>query len=240
MIHCHFCGVELQDNANYCSLCGEPVLKDANIKPDHLNMHVRRVKEHTKYKHLNYWQRRKIILELTALILSAEVLITTTINIVQDHALTWSVIVIAANLLLFIHIALILFYYHKRTRLFVSSYLSTVAFILLIHYQTAHNIPLLQWGIPALFLVAYLVIFTLIALIRKIKQKGLNLIAFSMMAGGLLCLCIEAIIKMYTFGRITLNWSVIVMVATLFTAALLFYLHARLKKLNDLKRFFHI
>jgi uncharacterized membrane protein YhfC len=72
------------------------------------------------------------------------------------------------------------------------------------------------------------------------KQKGLNLIAFSIIAGGLLCLCIEAGISLYTFNRIDLNWSLIALTAAIFISALLFYLHGRLKKLSDLKRFFHI
>ncbi|MCK9300945.1 MAG: DUF6320 domain-containing protein [Bacteroidales bacterium] len=240
MIICPFCGVELQDNANYCSLCGEPVSKDIQIKPDHLSLESRREREQTKYKNLSRWQQRKIFLEIAALILCSGVLITTTINLLHDRALTWSVIVMAAALVLFINFSLILFYYRKRTRIFLLSYLSSVAFILLIHYSSGHSHPIIQWSIPIVFLAAYLIVFGLIALIRKMKQKGLNLIAFSIIAGGLLCLCIEAGISLYTFNRIDLNWSLIALTAAIFISALLFYLHGRLKKLSDLKRFFHI
>lgn len=240
MIICPFCGVELQDNANYCSLCGEPVSKDLHLKPDHLNVESRREREQAKYKNLSRWQQRKIFLEIAGLILCSGVLITTTINLLHDRALTWSVIVMAAALVLFINFTLILFYYRKRTRLFFLSYFSSVAFILLINSTTGHNIKLLQWSIPALFLAAYLIVFTLILLIRIMKHKGLNLIAFSIVSGGLLCIGIEAGISLYTYHSIYLNWSLIVMTAALFVSALLFYLHGRLKKLSDLKRFFHI
>ncbi len=240
MIYCHFCGVELEENSNYCSLCGEPVIKDANIKPDLLSMERRREKEQAKYKNLSHWQQRRIFLEITALILCSSVLISTTINLLHDRAFTWSVVVMAAALVLFINITLILFYYRKRTRIFLLSYISTVAFVLLIHVKTGHNTSLLQWSIPALFLGAYLIVFTLITLIRIMKQKGLNLIAFSILACGLLCISIEAGISLYTYHFIYLNWSLIVMTAVLFVSALLFYLHGRLKKLSDLKRFFHI
>ncbi len=240
MIYCHFCGVELEDNANYCSLCGEPVIKDANIKPDHLSHESRRKTEQAKYKNLSYWQQRRIFLEIAALILCSGVLITTTINLLHDRSLTWSVVVMAAALVLYINMTLILFYYRKRTRIFLLSYLSTAVFVWLIHFKTGQNTSLLQWSIPALFLAAYLIVFTLIALIRIMKQKGLNLIAFSILAGGLLCIGLEAGISLYTYHFVFLNWSLIVMAAALFVSALLFYLHGRLKKLGDLKRFFHI
>jgi hypothetical protein len=94
-------------------------------------------------------------------------------------------------------------------------------------------------GIP-LLLALYVTSFVLIYIIRNAKQKGLNVIAYSMIAAGVLCICIEGMISIYFRSSVYFGWSLIVMVSVVLIAMLLLFIHYRLKKTTDVKRFFHI
>ncbi|HZH72559.1 MAG TPA: zinc ribbon domain-containing protein, partial [Mariniphaga sp.] len=91
-----------------------------------------------------------------------------------------------------------------------------------------------------IILVAYLSVLILIFFIRQARQKGLNVIAYSVIAAGILSICTEGMISIFIQNKIYLGWSLIVMVSVFFIAIPLFYIHYRLKKATDLKRFFHI
>lgn len=240
MIYCQYCGVELEDNMNFCPLCGEAISKDSAIKPDHLSMNSKRDNKHTAFKSLSLWQQRKVFLEIVGLILFMGILVTTTINLLNDHTLSWSIIVIATALMLFINFSLILFLFRKILLLLSLSFLTSVAFFYLINCITGNTDSIIQFSIPIICLCAYITTYSLIVIIRKMKQKGLNLIAFSILASGILCLCIDATISIYIQKYLELNWSLIVMAAAIFISSLLLYLHGRLRKATDLKRFFHI
>jgi uncharacterized membrane-anchored protein len=97
----------------------------------------------------------------------------------------------------------------------------------------------MKLGIP-LLLAAYVTLLALFKVIRKTHQKGLNIIAYSLIAAGIFSLCIDGIISLYSGETIVLSWSLIVMVSAVLVAGFLLYVHFQLKKATDLRRFFHI
>jgi uncharacterized protein YybS (DUF2232 family) len=94
-------------------------------------------------------------------------------------------------------------------------------------------------GIPLLFSF-YLVLTFITVLFKYARQKGFNLVAWLFLGAGVLTLCIEGILSDYFKDRITLHWSLIVMVCIIPVAGMLFYIHYRLKKGIELRQFFHI
>jgi hypothetical protein len=94
-------------------------------------------------------------------------------------------------------------------------------------------------GIPLVFSF-YLVVFVLISLVRSSKQRGINLIAYFLIASGILSLCVEGIISLQISNKLNFQWSVITLVSVLPVSAILLFIHYRLRKGTDLKRFFHI
>lgn len=239
MNYCKHCGVELEENANFCSLCGQSVSNKSTTEPAHLTQEGIPKKMLTDFQKLTKQQKRKIFWEVSGLILFSGMLITTTINFVDDQGITWSKYVIAITFMLFIQVTLASFLYKKLTFLFFLSFITSAGLLLLIDYFTGNIGWITPLGLP-LLLAAYLIVFFFILIEKRTKHKGLNLIAYLLLALGLLCVCIDGTISLYTNDLLTFSWSMTVMVSAILTSSLLLYVNHRLKEVTDLKRFFHI
>jgi len=97
----------------------------------------------------------------------------------------------------------------------------------------------LRLGIPLVFLIS-LVVYALIIAIVKSKQKGFNIIAYSLMAAGIMCLFIEGVVSWYITYELIFRWSLIVLICVLPVSGILVYIHFRLKRVTNLRKFFHI
>ncbi len=239
MIYCKNCGVELEENANFCSLCGKPVSDKNSVKLDYLTSSKTSKTELTDFQKLTKNQRRKIFWEIASMILCSGILIASTINLVGDHAITWSKYIITIGLVLFINITLIVFLSKRLFLLFCLSFLTSATLIFFLDIYTGNTGWIKKLGIP-LLLVGYIIVLFFIVVEKRTRQKGLNLIAYLLIASGLLCVCIDGIISVYTKNCLNLDWSLTVMVSAVLVSFLLLYLHNRLKRVTDLKRFFHI
>jgi hypothetical protein len=241
MIHCPNCGVEVEENANFCSLCGEPLLEKTsdNLAFIQSGKLPREEKMLTDYQQLSALQKRKIFWKISGLILISTIVITLLIDFVGTQNITWSRYPATISLILVINFALNTFLRKRIILMLALSFLSVTSLFVLFDMYARDTSWEIKRGIP-IILVVYVTIFILVSLIRKTKQKGLNIIAYSMIAAGMLCICTEGIISVYTYGPVYFKWSLIVMVSVFFIAMLLLYVHYRLKKATDLKRFFHI
>jgi hypothetical protein len=233
--------VEVEENANFCSLCGELLLENAAdsaaiIKSGKLR---RQEKLLTDYQKLTGFQKRKIFWQISALILISGIIITSLIDFIGNQNITWSKYPATISLVLFINFTLNTFLRQKIILMVILSFLSVTGLFRLFDIYAGNTGWEIKLGIPIIF-AAYLTVFTLIFLVRKAKQKGLNIIAFSLTAAGLLCICVEGMISVYFQSSVYFGWSLIVMVSVTFISILLLYIHYRLKKATDLKRFFHI
>ncbi|MGM0622296.1 MAG: DUF6320 domain-containing protein [Bacteroidota bacterium] len=241
MVQCPNCGVEVDKNANFCSLCGEPLLEntddnEAFIKSGKLR---REEKLLTEYQQLTGFQKRKIFWQISGLIFISGMIITLLIDFVGNQSITWSKYPASVSLVLFINFTLNTFLREKIILMATLSFLSLIALFMLFDIFAGDTGWEIKLGIP-IVLIAYITVFILIFLVRKAKQKGLNVIAYSMIAAGVLCICTEGMISVYSQNTVYFGWSLIVMVSVFFIAIPLFFIHYRLKKATDLKRFFHI
>lgn len=241
MVQCPNCGVEAEENANFCSLCGEPLLESTSDNAAFIKSGKLRREEHllSDYQQLTGFQKRKIFWQISGLILISGIIITLLIDFITHRNITWSKYPATISLVLFINFTLNTFLRKKIKLMVALSFLSVTGLFMLFDVFSGDTGWEIKLGIPIL-LVAYLTVFGLFFLIRKAKQKGLNVIAYSMVAAGLLCICIEGIISIYFRSSVYLGWSLIVIVSVVLIAVLLLFIHYRLKKATDLKRFFHI
>ncbi|MDD4425860.1 MAG: zinc ribbon domain-containing protein [Mariniphaga sp.] len=242
MMICPNCGVEVEENSNFCSLCGEPILNRTAGNEVFIRSGKARRDERllTDYQKLTGTQKRKIFWKISGLILISGIIISLLIDFIVNRAFTWSKYPATISLVLFIHFTLNVFLHKRFLLMLVLRFLSVAGiFVLFDRYggrQTGWDLKL---GIPVL-IAAYLTILCLVFLVSKAKQKGLNIIAYSLIATGLLSVFTEGMLSIYNRGTIYLEWSLIVMVSVVFISMLLLYIHYRLKKATDLKRFFHI
>ena len=241
MIQCNNCGVELEENANFCSLCGEPLVKMTRDNLDIINSGktLQDEKLSMDFQKLTGIQKRKIFWKISGIILISAMILTLLIDFIANQTITWSKYPAAVSFVLFINFTLNTYLHKKNLLLLAISFLFTTFLFILFDIYAGETGWELKLGVPVL-LALYITIYSLVLLIRNAKQKGLNIIAFSLIASGLLCIYIEAIISIFFQNSLTFGWSLIVLVSVALISTLLFYIHYRLKKATDLKRFFHI
>jgi uncharacterized membrane protein len=238
---CNYCGVELDTEMNFCPLCGHksntPVVssrKDSNNKEPKQAQAAA-----YNFEDLTQRQQRKVVWELAAFILVSISVITLIIDLLISRHVTWSKYTMTIGLVLLIDFSLIIFMQKRLFLLFTGCFASTSLLLFLLDLYNQNIDNGLKLGIPIIFF-SCLVVFLLALLIRKSKQKGINIIAYSLFAAGIICMCIEGIITLHTQNQLKLQWSMIVLISVLPVSAILLYIHYRLKRVTNLKKAFHI
>jgi hypothetical protein len=240
MIYCKNCGVELEESMNFCPLCGESTDEKA-AKKEHLKSVQYEPKEKlfADYESLTQKQRHKLFWEVSGIVLISGIIVTLIIDLITNKSITWSKYSVTVSLVIFVNITLITFWRRRILLLFIVSFVSTSVLLILLDMYNLNIGWGVRLGIPFLFSF-YFIVLILAILMRISRQRGFNILACFFIAVGLLAICVEGIISLYTKNILHLQWSVIVIASTIPISALLFFIHYRLKKGIDLKRFFHI
>ncbi len=238
---CTYCGVELEKNMNFCPLCGEPIPDENRDKKEYIEIRKRKQgeKQLTDYQKLTPAEKRKLFWEISIIILVSGIIVTLIIDYIIGNTISWSKYPVLVCTVLFINISLISFWHHRIFLIFSGSFVSTSILLILLDIYKGYIGWGIKLGIP-LLLSTYTLLFILLLIVKHAKKRGLNIIAWSFIAAGMLSICVEGIISFYKNFRFHFEWSMIVIASVLLIATLLFFLHHRLKEEPDLKRFFHI
>jgi len=241
MIQCPKCGVELEENANFCSLCGDPLAGKSSEDPAYVRSGKARKDEKflTDYQKLTGFQKRKIFWKISGIVLISGIVSTLLIDFFVNQRISWSKFPATIGLVIYINFTLNTFLRKKVVFMLLLSFLSVTGLFTLFDFYAGGTGWEMKLGIPVL-VAAYVIVLALIFVIRNSGQKGLNVIAYSLIASGMLCGCIDALITIYNRNSLGFDWSLVVMVSVLFVSVLLLYIHYQLRKATDLKRFFHI
>jgi len=239
MITCKKCGVELPENANYCPLCGEPVRGKESKVIESLNISEHSKKNLEEFKSLTVFQRLKIFWQIVSFILLSAVLITTIIDLFYNNMITWSKYSTSVAVLLFINVSIFVFLNEKILLKHFLSFIALSGFILVLDIFDKSLASATKYVIPLMF-IGYIIVLAFFFIAQKIKSEVFKLIAYSLITAGLVNIIIDAIIKVYVTGKISLSWSLIVCVSSFLISLLSFYFNHRIKKVSDLKRFFHL
>lgn len=241
MITCNYCGVELEENMNFCPLCGKHITDESPEHEEYLQFHKTRQEERllSDFKGLSQIQRRRLFWQLSGMILISGIIVTFIIDMVINKDITWSKYSMSACMVVFLNITVIVFLRKKIILSLVGSFLSNSFLLVLFDMFNKNTAWFTRLGIP-LILSLYLVVFVLLSIVRNSKQRGINLIAYFLIALGILSICIEGIISLQINNSLSFQWSVIAIVSVLPVSVILLFIHYRLRKGTDLKRFFHI
>ncbi len=234
---CNNCRVELEEGITVCPLCG---IK-SNIPGKNRDNNKRNEFEISTFdfSELSENQKGKLFWVISILILCSIVIVPFIVDLVLNKQITWSKYSIISGLYVFVNITLFSFLYNKIFILLSGSFVSTSLLLLTFDIMN-HNIGWgFKLGFPIILLI-YFIVFVLIISIKKAKQKGINLVAYFLIAAGVMCICIESIISLHIFETFRLTWSPICLLSVLPVSALFFFIHYKLKRITDLKRFFHI
>lgn len=237
---CNYCGVELDVEMNYCPLCGHKsntqVAKTNGDSKNGLKDADRNV---FLYEELTQRQKRKLVWELAAFILILTSIVTLIIDLLTSKHVTWSKYTMTIGFILLADVSLILLIEKRIFLVLIGCFISTSLLLFLLDLYTKNIDNGLTIGVPIIFFI-FLVLFFLAILIQKTRQKGINIIAYSLVAAGIICMCIEGIISLHIQNVLQLHWSLIVLVSVVPVSAMLLYIHYRMKRATDLKKVFHI
>jgi len=240
MKYCNNCGVELDHDMISCPLCGlvvgadRDVLQRAEVNPTNLKGKMIR-----EIDSLTSDQKRQLFWQISGIILGAGNIATLLINIMISNDISWSKYNLVASLALFANISAFTFLRGWSVLQITAGFLSLTGMLLLLDYISINNDWGTQLGLPIL-LSFYVLQLMVLLLIRLSNQLGFNILAVIFMALGLFLLCVEGSISLYFHNVMQFGWSIIAAASLISIAAVLLFVHYRLKKGSELKRFFHI
>lgn len=233
---CKVCEVELENDMELCPLCGTPVGSGSRpeLKPWRAgsNLEITGV---LKPREKTLLQR--IVWQVTSIVLLSAIISTLIIDLIVHKLVTWSIFPVSISLAIFSYISVFAFWHAKKIyQILAGLFISSALFVVLHLILTPSDWPL-RLGLPILGAANFIAI-ALIASINKTRHRGLNVIAYSCVAIGVLCISIELILSFYT-GNIALRWSIIVSACLLPVTVALLFMHHRIKRNPDLEKLFH-
>jgi hypothetical protein len=238
---CKNCGVELEEHVENCPLCGESISEGFQKKkepPDRYEpVHEQRLL--SDFKELTPTQRQKLFWQLSGIVLISGMIVTFIIDLIINREITWSKYTMSTSMILFINITLLVFLKNKTAWALTGCFIATSLLLILFDLFNKNIGWGSKLGVPLVFSF-YLVVYILVSIVRKSKQRGINLIAYFILAAGILSLCVEGIISVQVQNQLSFQWSIIAMASVIPVASVLLFIHYRLRKGTELKRFFHI
>lgn len=240
MSYCINCGVELEEGINKCPLCGvtadsphfNSLTDEALNDPDE--------KLYSEYASLTQEQRRKLFWELSGIILISGIIISFVIDFIITQSITWSKYCITVCIALLVNTTLFSFWRNRILLVFIVSMVSSSILLILLDLYSSHEFGWgIKLGIPFVLLF-YIVMLVFTVLIKVSKRPGFNILGYFFLAIGLAAIFSEGIISIYLKDTLTLRWSIVVFACMIPISAILSFIHYRLRKGINLRRFFHI
>lgn len=241
MIICKNCGVELEPDMEVCPLCDTPIYQETPVREG-----AKAAKKNPGLNAATNFQRRdmsspqrKAVWELVSIILILLMVGTSLINFIINKEISWSEYPVAVCLIIFSYVTSFAFLNKSRVVQLLCAFVTAALFILGLDIFTSGTSWAPRLGIPLLFF-SNIIFIGLLSVFRMSGQRGINLIAYSFLAAALLCVAVEAVTDMYIFDQIRMAWSLIVSACVIPVAAVLLFMHYRMKKGHDLNKTFHI
>lgn len=259
MPYCYNCGVKLDDDASYCPLCGAktPVNKkqdDQSIKSNDIENKINiknkiDIENNTEidknnsiypsYEKSSEKQKLTSILEIISVSFIISIISIVLINLILDSKISWSKIPSVTIFFAWLIIVSILIFYKKIIYSFLFIFLSIFGYLISLDSLDKKIGWSFTYALP--ILISCLIIFLLLFLLTtKTKQKGLNLIAYYLIGGCLICFAIDLIINFNISSFFLITWSKYVSFAVIPMSLFLLYIHHRFVKKLPGKRIFRI
>lgn len=241
MHKCEKCGVELDVNMNFCPLCGQKsnIPPPVDIKKGVASDVSEDISETYGFKDLTHMQKRKVVWELITIILVSGIVVSFIVDLLVNRQITWSKYTVTSGLFLFINISLVIFFYKRMVLLLAGGFVAGALLMLALDWYSDGAGWGLGLGVP-IILSFYFSLALMVFVLSKTRRKGLNVIAYLLVILSLFSMSIEGLLSKYQTNTLHLQWSVILMVSVVAVSAILLFIHYRLKRVTDLKRFFHI
>jgi hypothetical protein len=236
MPYCSRCGVEVEANKDNCPLCGTAIQKLDEEPPKQEKKYPEEPVEKKVKAQRTAKEKRLLIWEIVSIVLLIPTLITLFINLIVQGTVSWALYPISTLVLTWLLVTFPLLFPKKPIIMIIGEVLPLSVFLLVVDIIANQRIDwYLRLALPNLALIVVVVISVVIASL-KVKNKGLNIVAFVLFGIGLICLGLDLIITSYIQKHLAIEWSLYVLVPTVLVGGFFIYLHFRLTKKVDIKR----
>lgn len=229
---CVNCGVELDEGLKICPLCGkDPEDKgDQELRSNHYPSNIIRL--HKK-------ENRRYLWELSGIIVFSGIAVSTIVDLLLSKELRWSLYSDVSLATVWVILTLFRFAYKKPVLLTTFLGITLLTALFFIDLLSAGKTWFFPVGLPVT-VTLFIVTISIIFFYSKIRLRGLNIVATSLILFSGFCIILEMTLDKYLHDLVVLRWSLIAAISILPVALILFFYHYRLKKGNRLDSFFHI
>jgi len=240
MVYCNYCGVELDEDTTVCPLCGLTVGENRMVaKEDIVEKTVLKDRITNEISQMSPNQKRKLLFELSGIILISGIVATFIINLIVNKEISWSKFNLIVSLSLMANIGSITLLRKRPVFMILTSFLANAMLLLGLDLIGLNNGWAIWLGLP--ILLSFYALIILVQWLTKIaNRRGFNILAIIFLAIGIFLICIEIVTSLYIGNSVKLSWSIVAGVCLLPIAVVLFFVHYKLKTGIELRRFFHI
>ena len=231
MSYCVNCGVELAEGEKVCPLCNVEVINPKSPWQEPV--------ERAYPKHIESFMKRidrRYFATLAGLFLIIPIIITIIYDLLSGGSISWSAYVVGALALLYIFIALPLFFKQYHTVIFLST--NCVAILLYLFFIEEMNKG--NWfmgvGMPVTISASVCVIVLALLFTKKKHVGFLIRTALVFIFSGIFILCVELILSLNNDGGFVVNWSFYVFVPCALLGLIAFVLEHRKKFKEEIRR----
>ena len=230
MSYCVNCGVELAKGEKKCPLCDTEVI---NPRSPYESSASRPYPE--RLEKISKKIDKKYFALLAGVILLIPIGLTMLCDIIATHGITWSIYVAGAGIVIFVA-AILPFYFKKYyTVRFLAANGAAILLYLKFIEKNADGNWFLPIGLP-ITVVVTVITTAVITLIKKKRPPLFVSTAIILLSAGIMCVCIDIIIKAASGRSAVPIWSSYVMFSCLFVSILALILEKRKRLKEEIKR----
>ena len=237
MPYCPKCGVELDEKAAACPLCGTPSFA-APAQPEGAARAERYIDPEDQEK-LTEGERLKIAWEMISVSAAIAAAVVCAMNLLMNRELSWALYPLASLVLAWLLLTSPFRLRSHPTLAVLVAACATPAFLVGLDLFDGRLDWSLRVGVPIAFMAELSAALAAFAGV-KARRKGINIIAFALIAAAATCIGIEVALGLFLAGKIVLQWSVVVAVSLGSVATFLLYLHHRVTTKVNLRKLFRL
>jgi len=244
MAYCPKCGVQVENQRQTCPLCSFPIPdieepKKNNVKREEYLLNRYRLK---KAENRRRWKEARIFV-YTGIAFSM-IILSISFGIIDYYfsgILSWSPYVITSNLAVVVFLFFLLRFIPGFLFNFIGLGITTGIFLYIL--DNINGTIGWFWNLGLVICINTMIwLFILRLIIRHTRRRGLNVPAYSLIAGAMAAISLELIGDLYHSAELHLTWSIPIITATIPLAGILLFLHLLLSRglQEKLKRKFHL
>jgi hypothetical protein len=244
--YCPKCLVGLEERAEKCPLCGAPAVtelpggRDRQREIEALGKRepfTPEVRDADIGEKLKPEDLRKVIVELLSVSLGIILVMTFIIDFLLTRGLSWSRYTSIVLVVIWLASAMPLILWRHPWLVF--SVLAPALVLAVMLWLVPRMALFVNVALPITLLIEGLVAASGTLASRQ-KVKGLNAVGIILTAIAIACLGLDSCLSLYSSGRISCSWSLVVAISTIPVAGFFFYLHYRIMSRASLKKLFRL